>query len=135
MIPLVLAGLGAVVAVLLTASALGRSLGLPTFFAALVIAGMTALHSKVNPWRMVREISWSTLALVAALFVMVEAVESIGALRFTHAALDYAQHLSPAAGAFLTASTVGVANNLINNLPMGLIASNTLPSLQGQTRN
>lgn len=123
---LVLAGLAAVVAVLLAASALGRNLGLPTFLAALVIAGVTALYARVNPWRMVREISWSTLALVAALFVMVEAAESIGALRFTHAALDYAQHLPPAAGAFLTASTVGIANNLINNLPMGLIASNTL---------
>lgn len=122
---LVLAGLGVIVAVLLATSALGKNLGLPTFLAALVIATASVVRSRSNPWKMVKEISWSTLALVAALFVMVDAVESVGALRFTQAALSYAQHLAVAAGSFLAAFVVGVANNLINNLPVGLIAANT----------
>jgi arsenical pump membrane protein len=123
---LVLIGLGLVVAVLLTASAFGRDLGLPTFLAAVVITAVTVIGTRSSPWKLVREISWSTLALVAALFVMVEAVEHIGLLRLTREALEYAQRLAPPAGALLTAFVVGAGNNLINNLPMGLIAANTL---------
>lgn len=125
---LVLAGLALVVIVLLVASALGRDLGLPTFIAALVIATATLLRSRSNPLAIAKEISWSTLALVAALFVMVEAVDSVGALNFTRHALAAVQRLTPAAAALITAFVVGVANNLINNLPLGLIAANTLTS-------
>jgi arsenical pump membrane protein len=123
---LVLAGLGLVVLVLLVASALGRDLGLPTFLAAIAITTAVVLHSRLNPLKIVKEISWSTLALVAALFVMVDAVESIGVLRLTREAFSYVQHLAPAAGALLTAFAVSIGNNLINNLPMGLLAANTL---------
>ena len=123
---LVLAGLALVVAVLLAASAFGRDLGLPTFLAAVAISIPVLIRSRTNPLAIVREISWSTIALVAALFILVEAVDSIGALHFTRNALAYAQHLAPAAGALLTAFVVGIANNLINNLPLGLIAADTL---------
>jgi arsenical pump membrane protein len=57
---------------------------------------------------------------------MVDAVESIGALRFTHGALQWAQRLAPALGAFGTSFVVGITNNLLNNLPLGLIAGGTL---------
>jgi arsenical pump membrane protein len=57
---------------------------------------------------------------------MVDAVESIGLLRLTHVAFNYVQHLAPASGTLLTAFAVGIGNNLINNLPMGLLAANTL---------
>jgi arsenical pump membrane protein len=57
---------------------------------------------------------------------MVNAVESIGALRFTQAALQWAQGLAPAMGAFVTSFVVGIANNLLNNLPLGLVAGGTL---------
>jgi arsenical pump membrane protein len=123
---LVLIGLGLVVAVLLAASALGRNLGLPTFLAALVISAGAVLYSRLRPWKIVREISWSTLALVAALFVMVDAIQSVGMLQLAREALGYTQHLAPAAGALLTAAVVGAGNNLVNNLPLGLIAAHTL---------
>ncbi|HEX4153976.1 MAG TPA: SLC13 family permease [Acidobacteriaceae bacterium] len=123
---LVLIGIGLVVAVLLIASAFGKDLGLPTLLAALAITAVSVLHSRVNPLRLAKEISWATLALVAALFIMVDSVESAGALSLTHSAFLYVQRLGPSSGAFLTAFTVGVGNNLINNLPMGLLAANTL---------
>ncbi|QMV20428.1 arsenic transporter [Granulicella sp. 5B5] len=123
---LVLVGLAFMVAVLLTASAMGRELGLPTCLAALGITAVVCLRARTNPLALAKEISWTTLALVAGLFVMVNAVESIGALRYTQAALAYVQHLPTAAGAYLTGFVVGIANNLINNLPLGLIASGTL---------
>jgi arsenical pump membrane protein len=123
---LVLAGLTVVVITLLIASAFGKDLGLPTFLVAAAITALLALSSRSNPLKVAKEISWGTLALVAALFVMVDAVESIGLLGLTQQAFHYVQCLAPAAGALLTAFAIGIGNNLINNLPMGLIAANTL---------
>ena len=122
----VLLGLALVAAVLLAASALGRQLGLPTCLAAAATAGIVSWRARANPFRLLRRISWSTLALVAALFILVQAVESIGALRYTGAALRWAQSLGAASGALLTGFAVGVANNLVNNLPLGLLAGSTL---------
>ena len=123
---LVLAGLGMMIAVLLTASAQGKALGLPTCLAALAITAVVSIKARSSPMQLVREISWGTLALVAGLFIMVDAVESIGALRYTEAALQWAKGLAPASAALVTSFTVGVANNLVNNLPLGLIAGATL---------
>jgi len=123
---LVLVGLVAMVVVLLAASSLGKDLGLPTCLAALAITAAVSIKSRSNPLQLAREISWRTLVLVAGLFVMVDAVESIGALNLTHAWLVWAEKLAPAAGALITGFAVGVANNLVNNLPLGLVASGTL---------
>ena len=123
---LVLAGLAAMIVVLLVASALKKDLGLPTCLAALAITAAVSIRSKSNPLKLAREISWGTLALVAGLFIMVDAVESIGALRLTSSWLAWAQHLPSAAGALVTGFAVAVANNLVNNLPLGLIAGGTL---------
>lgn len=123
---LVLAGLALMIAVLLVASTLKKDLGLPTCLAALAITAVVSIKSKSNPLKLAREISWGTLALVAGLFIMVDAVESIGALRLTSGWLARAEHLPSAAGAMVTGFAVAVSNNLINNLPLGLIAGGTL---------
>jgi arsenical pump membrane protein len=123
---LVLAGLALVVAILLIASARGESLGLPTFVAAVAITAILLIRTRSSPIPILKQISWSTIALVAALFILVEAVESIGALDFTQRALLAAQHLSAPVAALAVGFTVGIANNFINNLPLGLIAANTL---------
>jgi arsenical pump membrane protein len=123
---LVLGGLGIMVVVLLTASSLGKDLGWPTCLVALAITAVASIKARCNPLALAREISWSTLMLVAGLFVMVDAMESIGALRFTQKWLAWAQSFGSTTGAFITGFTVGIANNLINNLPLGLIAGSTL---------
>jgi arsenical pump membrane protein len=123
---LVLGGIAAMVAVLLTSSSLGKDLGLPTCLAALAITAAVSIKARSNPLRLAREISWGTLALVAGLFIMVDAVESVGALKLTEAWLLWAEQLAPAAGALVVSFAVGVANNLVNNLPLGLIAGGTL---------
>lgn len=119
---LVLAGLALVIAVLLTASALDLELGLPTCLAAIVITAVVCVKARTNPLRMVRAISWATLALVAGLFLLVNAVESIGALHDAEATLHWARSLPLGASALVTGFAVGVANNLVNNLPLGLVA-------------
>ena len=112
--------------VLLVASALDWDLGLPTCLTALVVTLVVSLRARNNPLPLFREISWSTLALVAGLFLMVDAVESIGAMAYTKAWLSWVETLAPSVGALLTAFVVGIANNLVNNLPLGLIAGSTL---------
>src|SRR6266851_617670 len=123
---LVLAGLAAMVLVLLTTSLLKKDLGLPSCLVALAITAGVSIKSRKNPLQLVREISWGTLVLVAGLFIMVNAVESIGALKFSQAWLASAQQLAPAVGASVIGFAVAIGNNLVNNLPLGLIAGGTL---------
>ena len=119
---LVLFGLAAMTVVLLAASAMKMDLGLPTCVAALAITAIVSVKAKANPIILAREISWGTLVLVAGLFVMVDAVEKQGALGVTQAWLQWAQELAPAAGAMVVGFVVGIGNNVVNNLPMGLLA-------------
>jgi arsenical pump membrane protein len=123
---LVLGGLAAVIAVLLTASSLGKDLGLPTCLAALAITAVVSIKARSNPLRLAPEISWATLALVVGLFVMVDAMESIGAMQQTRDWLTWAQTLGSTTGTLITGFAVGIANNFVNNLPLGLIAGSTL---------
>ncbi len=123
---LVLAGLALMIAVLLTASALKKDLGLPTCIAALVITAVVSIKAKSSPIKLAREISWATLVLVAGLFVMVDAVESQGALKLTQQWLAWASSLGRDFGALVVGFAVGIANNIVNNLPLGLIAGGTI---------
>ncbi len=123
---LVLAGLALMIAVLLAASAFRKDLGLPTCLAALLITAVVSIKARSNPLNPAREISWATLVLVAGLFVMVDAVESQGALKLTQQWLAQASSLGQNAGAMVVGFVVGVANNIVNNLPLGLIAGGTI---------
>jgi arsenical pump membrane protein len=123
---LVLASLALVAAVLLIASAFNKDLGLPTCLAALAITAIVSASVQFNPLPLFREISWSTLALVAGLFILVDAVESKGALRLTQTALHWTQTLPIFPATLFTGLVVAVAGNLVNNLPLGLIAGATL---------
>jgi len=57
---------------------------------------------------------------------MVDAMESVGAMQRTREWLTWVQTLGPTTGILITGFAVGVANNLVNNLPLGLIAGSTL---------
>jgi arsenical pump membrane protein len=129
---LVMVGLAAMVVVLLTASSLGKDLGLPTCLAALAITAIVSIMARSNPLRIAPEISWATLALVVGLFVMVDAMESIGAMQQTRDWLNWAQEQGSTTGTLITGFAVGVANNLVNNLPLGLIAGSTLQAVHAK---
>jgi arsenical pump membrane protein len=123
---LVIAGLAMTAVVLLLASAKDWDLGLPTCLTAVVVTALVSITARSNPVPLLREISWSTLALVGGLFVLVDAVVSIGAMQFTRAWMMWSESIGAAAGALITGFVVGVVNNLVNNLPLGLIAGATL---------
>ncbi len=122
----VVAGVGLMVVILLGASSLGVDLGLPTCLAAFGITAIVCIKERSNPLTLASEISWETLALVGGLFVMVDAVEAIGAMNYTRNWLADAQNMGSMAGQVVTGFGVGIANNLVNNLPLGLIAGSTL---------
>lgn len=122
----VLVGAAVVIAVLLTASSFGKDLGLPTCLSAIAVTAIVCVKERKNPLPLAREISWGTLALVIGLFIMVDAIQNAGAMNYTKAWLGWASHLGLVRGEFVTGFAVGVTNNLVNNLPLGLIAGSTI---------
>jgi arsenical pump membrane protein len=118
--------------VLIVASALKLDLGLPTCIAALVVAGIATLQSRSNPVRFIREISWSVLPLVAALFVIVEAVNTAGATHMLRAALERMMQLPRPQAAFSVGAVVAFGTDIFNNLPLGLITGSTLRTIPFQ---
>jgi arsenical pump membrane protein len=115
-------GVAATAIVLLVASGLDWQLGLPTFLAGLATTVAILLAKKMPPWTLVKDISWSVLPLVAGLFVLVQAIESTGVLKPLIDYLPAAAAANPDTTAFSAGAVVAVVCNLVNNLPLGLIA-------------
>jgi len=108
--------------VLLVASSLDWQLGLPTFLAGMTTAVVILILNRLSPWKIARDISWSVLPLVAGLFVLVEAVERTGLLKPLVAWLPASASSAPDATALALGSVVAVVCNVVNNLPLGLLA-------------
>ncbi|GGF35156.1 arsenic transporter [Aliidongia dinghuensis] len=115
-------GIALTALVLLLASAFGQPLGLPTFLAGTLTAAAVLLQQRTVPWALLRGVSWSVLPLVGGLFVLVAGVAETGVLQ------DLAQQLratadgSVAHAAWTAGLLSALACNLMNNLPVGLIA-------------
>ena len=123
---MVLYGMCVVAAIMLVASGLHWSLGLPACLAAAILAVFALVHRNESPMPLIRGISWSVIPLVAALFIIVAATEKAGALTFLSHALSIASGWTPAAAALAVGAVTGFGTNLVNNLPLGLIAGTTL---------
>ncbi len=104
---------------LLGCSGFGLSLGAPTLAAGLATAALVLIPARQAPWGLIKHISWSVLPLVAGLFVMVAALDRAGAAQALGRAL-------PLAGQWGVGLGLGVATNLVNNLPAGLLAGHAL---------
>lgn len=121
-----LIGIGAVAVVLMAASSLQLDLGLPTCIAAVTVGAVVLIVARMHMGQVVREISWGVLPLVAALFVIVEAVKTAGALNMVHNAVESTMRLPRSEGCLVLAGAVGLGTNLVNNLPLGLITGAAL---------
>jgi len=119
--------------VLIVASALKLDLGLPTCLAAVTVAIIATLQGRSNPIRLIREVSWSVLPLVAALFVIVEAVKTAGATQMLRTSLERMMQLPRPQAAFGVGTAVAFGTNLFNNLPLGLITGSTLRTIPFQS--
>ncbi|MGJ5095641.1 arsenic transporter [Bradyrhizobium oligotrophicum] len=121
-------GIGAIAAVLLTASALDVQLGLPTFVCGVVTAAAILLIGRQSPWPVIRGISWGVLPLVGGLFVMVEGLSRAGAIGQLSAWLHQGVTSSPHGTAWAAGLITAVADNIANNLPVGLVAGSVATS-------
>lgn len=118
--------------ILISASAFKFDLGLPTCIAALAVAIIATFQSRSNPIRLIREVSWSVLPLVVALFVIVEAVNTAGATQMLRGSLQRIMQLSPPQAAFSVGAAVAFGTDLFNNLPLGLITGSALRTIPFQ---
>jgi arsenical pump membrane protein len=116
------AGIAATGIVLLAASSLDRQLGLPTFVAGICTAIAVLGVGRSPPWPVLKGISWSVLPLVAGLFVLVQAVENTGVLDSVVVLLERYSASSAHATVLATAGIAAILCNLLNNLPLGLLA-------------
>jgi len=116
-------GIGLTAVLLLTASALDRPLGLPTFIAGAIVTVVVLLIGRQSPLPVLKDISWGVLPLVAGLFILVEGVGQTGILRAMALMLHEAAISSPRAASLGAGVIVAFASNLLNNLPTGLIAA------------
>lgn len=123
---LAFAGIGAVALALLAASAAGWPLGWPTLLASGAAAAAVLVRKRESPLTLLREVSWSVLALVAGLFVLVEALAATGVVQALTTALQSAAAASPSGSAWGAGIVVAVLCNLMNNLPAGLVAGSVV---------
>ena len=108
--------------VLLIASSRDRQLGLPTFLAGLTTAAVILIFNRTSPWRIARDISWSILPLVAGLFVLAASVQETGVLQPVIGLLRHGAASAPDKTGVLSGTVAAIFCNLVNNLPLGLIA-------------
>ena len=117
------AGLGATIVVLLSVSALDQPLGLPTAIMGALTMAVVCLTSRTSPAPILKGVSWLVLALVAGLFVLVEALAKTGVIAALGSTLAQASQANAASAAWSAGGLLALACNLLNNLPAGLMAS------------
>ena len=115
-------GLGVAATVLLSASALGLRLGLPTFLAGVLTAAAVLIYRRQTPWKLLANVSWSVLPLVAGLFVLVEGLVHTGVIQRLGDWLTQIAAHAAGATTWIAGTIAALACNLMNNLPVGLIA-------------
>ena len=123
-------GIAATAVLLLVSSATGQSLGLPTFVAGVAVAVLVFLAFRHSPLTTLKAISWSVLPLVAGLFVLVEGLDQTGLVTQLANILRQGAAVNASGTAAIAGLVVGFGSNLVNNLPMGLVAATTSQAAQ-----
>jgi len=117
-------------AVLLACSALDVRLGLPTFICGAVTAAVILAANREGVGPLVRHVAWGVLPLVAGLFVLVEGLVRTGVIAALARLLAAGVAGAPTGTAWLAGIAVALACNLMNNLPVGLIAGSVVSADQ-----
>jgi arsenical pump membrane protein len=116
-------------ATLLTASAFGVDLGLPTCAAALAVVLITTRFRVKALRELTVGVSWSVLPLVAGLFVLVEGLNRAGSLAALSDLFTRFAAMRPVVGDIAASFGVAALSNLINNLPSGLLAGSAVQAV------
>jgi arsenical pump membrane protein len=116
--------------VLLVSSGFDIQLGLPTFLAGSATAILVLTRSKSGVVRIVKNISWGVLPLVAGLFVLVESLQKTGITRALSKLLQELVQHSAILAAWGTGVVLAIGCNLVNNLPAGLVSGIVVETAQ-----
>jgi arsenical pump membrane protein len=127
---LTLGGIGAVAVVLLCCSAFDVQLGLPTLVSGVATTAIVLALNLQSPRPVVKAVSWSVLPLVAGLFVLVEALDRTGVIAALSGLLRGGVARLDTAAPWSAGLAVALASNLMNNLPVGLIAGSVVAADQ-----
>jgi arsenical pump membrane protein len=115
-------GITVTAVILMSASALGWQLGLPTCVAGVATLAIVAAIERCSPWPFLKGVSWGVIPLVAGLFVLVAGLDHSGVISVWSQWLHQWAHRAPTLSALASGLLVAVVSNLMNNLPAGLIA-------------
>lgn len=129
---LVRVALGAIGVGYLGATSVGAHVGVVALAGAGAMMLLAAAWGRLQLGTLAGSISWSLFPFVAGMMVLVQGVERIGLTEAVGQAAAAAAEASPAHG--ILATTVGVAlgANLINNVPMALLAAEALDELPAE---
>ena len=116
---------------LLITSALGGPVGPATLLAGILAMLFVAGKQGRVMAAALRAVSWGVIPLVAGLFVIVAALQEVGALAISANALKTAAGGPPIVGGSAVAFGFGIVANAINNLPMGLIGAAAIRAAHG----
>jgi arsenical pump membrane protein len=126
-------GLAMLVGAYLASDWLGWPLGLVACGGGLLLTLLDLLSARLEPRALLREMPWGVLVLLAGLTVVVEGLVRSGVTEPATAALGVLARLTDQGGvnAGSTAVALGTAvlSNVVNNLPMALIAAAALRQL------
>jgi len=123
-------GIAATAIVLLACSALDLRLGLPTFICGAATAAIILAANRESVWPLIRHVPWGVLPLVAGLFVLVEGLVRTGVIGALTRLLAEGVAAAPTGTAWIAGLAVAIACNLMNNLPVGLIAGSVVSADQ-----
>ena len=123
-------GIVATALALMAASAFDLPLGLATCIAGTITAICVLVLARQTPWPVLGGVAWGVLPLVAGLFVLVEALDRIGAIRALSETLRQFAATSVTGTAWASGTIVALACNLLNNLPAGLVAGTAVQAAQ-----
>jgi arsenical pump membrane protein len=119
-------GIGITAVILLVSSAFNIPLGLPTVVTGVLTSAIVIIRARKNPWIVIKDVSWSVLPLVAGLFVIVEALDKTGVIQAISTMLSRSATHSVIQTALGSGIIIAFASNLMNNLPVGLIAGHAV---------
>lgn len=119
-------GIAVMAVALLGASALGHDLGLPTFISGVATMAAVLLSQRQSALPILRDVSWGVIALVAGLFIIVEALDGTGLVAALAKLLRDATDTSGSGAVWQSGVAVALATNLMNNLPAGLLAGSAV---------
>jgi arsenical pump membrane protein len=122
-------GIAATGAVLLCASGFGFDLGLPTCISAAAAVAVATRARGRAAVEIVKGVSWSVLPLVAGLFVLVEALNRVGAQSDVGGILSWCARMPRFAGSLAASFGIAALSNVMNNLPSGLLAGGALQTV------